>query len=60
MPLGAGEARLRTLFSGISAGTELSQYRGTNPFTYLRFDEARRLFLTAETPSWTSPVTNLG
>jgi threonine dehydrogenase-like Zn-dependent dehydrogenase len=59
-PLGAGEVRIRTLFSGISAGTELSQYRGTNPFMHRRFDEARRLFVDAEGPSWPWPVRNLG
>jgi threonine dehydrogenase-like Zn-dependent dehydrogenase len=59
-PLGANEVRIRTRFSGISAGTELSQYRGTNPFMHRRWDEARRLFVAAETPSWPYPVRNLG
>jgi 2-desacetyl-2-hydroxyethyl bacteriochlorophyllide A dehydrogenase len=60
VPLKAAEVRVRTLFSGISAGTELSQYRGTNPFMHSRFDEAQRLFLPAEAPSWPYPVRNLG
>lgn len=59
-PLGPDEVRIRTLFSGISAGTELSQYRGTNPFMRKRWDEATRLFLPDETPSWPWPVRNLG
>jgi threonine dehydrogenase-like Zn-dependent dehydrogenase len=59
-PLGEQEVRLRTLFSGVSAGTELSQYRGTNPFMHRRWDEARRLFVEAEAPSWPYPVRNLG
>lgn len=59
-PLAASEVRIRTLFSGISAGTELSQFRGTNPFMHRRFDEASRLFLPAEAPSWPYPVRNLG
>lgn len=59
-PLGASEVRIRTLFSGISAGTELSQFRGTNPFMHRRFDEPSRMFLEAETPSWPYPVRNLG
>ncbi len=59
-PLGADEVRIRTLCSGISAGTELTQYRGTNPFMSRRFDEARRLFVDDETPSWNWPVRNLG
>ncbi len=59
-PLGPDEVRIRTLYSGISAGTELTQYRGTNPFMNRRFDEARRLFVDDEGPSWTWPVRNLG
>lgn len=30
-PLAGGEVRLRTLFSGISHGTEMNMYRGTSP-----------------------------
>jgi 2-desacetyl-2-hydroxyethyl bacteriochlorophyllide A dehydrogenase len=44
-PLAAGEVRLRTLFSGISAGTELTAYRGTNPYLHKRWDNDRRLFV---------------
>jgi threonine dehydrogenase-like Zn-dependent dehydrogenase len=58
--LEAGEIRIRTLFSGISAGTELSQYRGTNPFMHRRWDEESRLFVESEEPSWPYPVRNLG
>jgi 2-desacetyl-2-hydroxyethyl bacteriochlorophyllide A dehydrogenase len=57
-PLGPKDVRMRTLFSGISAGTELSQYRGSNPFMNKRFDETRRLFV--EGRSWDYPVRNLG
>ena len=39
------EVRLRTLYSGISAGTELTAYRGSNPYLSKRWDEGRRLFL---------------
>ncbi len=60
VPLGAGEVRIATLFSGISAGTELTQYRGTSPFMHRRFDEARRLFVESDAPSWPYPVRNLG
>lgn len=59
-PLGADQVRIKTLFSGISAGTELTQYRGTNPFMHRQFDEARRMFVDAAEPSWTWPVRNLG
>ena len=58
-PLAANEVRIRTLFSGISAGTELTQYRGTSPFMGKRWDEARRLFVEGEA-SWQYPVRNLG
>lgn len=59
-PLQPGEVRIATLFSGISAGTELSQYRGTSPFMNRRWDEDRRLFVAADSPSWPYPVRNLG
>jgi threonine dehydrogenase-like Zn-dependent dehydrogenase len=39
------EVRIRTLFSGISAGTELTAYRGTNPYLHKRWDQPTRLFL---------------
>jgi threonine dehydrogenase-like Zn-dependent dehydrogenase len=44
-PLQPDEVRLRTLYSGISAGTELTAYRGSNPYLAKRWDEDRRLFL---------------
>lgn len=59
-PLAPDEIRIATLFSGISAGTELSQYRGTSPFMNRRWDEERRLFVEADAPSWPYPVSNLG
>jgi threonine dehydrogenase-like Zn-dependent dehydrogenase len=44
-PLRPNEVRLRTLYSGISAGTELTAYRGSNPYLSKRWDEDRRLFV---------------
>lgn len=44
-PVPAGHVRVRTLFSGISAGTELTLYRGTNPHLDRRWDPAQRLFV---------------
>ena len=41
---GSGEVRVRTLFSGISAGTELTAYRGTNPYVSAEWDAASALF----------------
>ncbi|MBA3896641.1 MAG: zinc-binding dehydrogenase [Sphingomonadaceae bacterium] len=58
-PLAPNEVRIRTLFSGISAGTELTQYRGTSPFMNRQWDEARRLFTDGEA-SWSYPIRSLG
>jgi threonine dehydrogenase-like Zn-dependent dehydrogenase len=35
----ATEVRLRMLYSGISAGTELTAYRGSNPYIHKKWDE---------------------
>jgi 2-desacetyl-2-hydroxyethyl bacteriochlorophyllide A dehydrogenase len=40
-----GEILVRTLYSGISAGTELTAYLGTNPYLHRQWDPERRLFL---------------
>lgn len=40
-----GQVLIRTLYSGISAGTELTAYLGTNPYLHRRWDPDRRLFL---------------
>lgn len=47
-PLAAGEVRLETLYSGISAGTELTAYRGSNPYLNSEWDAARRLFVPGD------------
>lgn len=44
VPLEAGQARVRTIYSGISAGTELTAYRGTNPYLTSVWDPESRLF----------------
>lgn len=59
-PLRPDEVRIRTLYSGISAGTELTYYRGTNPYLTKQWDAERRLFIEAEGGSLGFPVTNLG
>jgi threonine dehydrogenase-like Zn-dependent dehydrogenase len=48
-PLGPDEVRLRTLYSGISAGTELTAYRGSNPYLTKRWDDDQRLFVAGST-----------
>lgn len=45
---GAGEVAVRTRYSGISAGTELATYRGTNPYLAKRWDPQLALFLPGE------------
>ncbi|CAA9415190.1 MAG: Zinc-type alcohol dehydrogenase YcjQ [uncultured Rubrobacteraceae bacterium] len=48
-PLGQGEVRLKTLYSGISAGTEMTAYRGSNPYLAKRWEPDRRLFVEGGT-----------
>ncbi|HEY5845156.1 MAG TPA: zinc-binding dehydrogenase [Microlunatus sp.] len=47
--VGPGEVLVRTLYSGISAGTELATYRGTNPYLEKRWDPELALFAPGET-----------
>lgn len=42
------EVRLKTMFSGISAGTELTHYRGTNPYRHKKWNEQKRIFNNGE------------
>lgn len=58
-PLADDEVRISTLYSGISAGTELTAYRGTNPYLNKRWDEERRLFVDGST-SFEYPVNGWG
>ena len=59
-PLGSGEVRVETLYSGISAGTELASYRGSNPYLSKRWDAQRRLFLEGEAASLAYPLQGIG
>ncbi len=47
-PLTATEVRIRTRYSGVSAGTELTAYRGSNPYLSRRWDADRRLFVLGD------------
>jgi 2-desacetyl-2-hydroxyethyl bacteriochlorophyllide A dehydrogenase len=58
-PLAPDEVRIGTLYSGISAGTELTAYRGTNAYMNKKWDEDRRLFVDGST-SFEYPVTGWG
>src|SRR5687767_6749259 len=60
VPLSSDEVRICTMYSGISAGTEMTQYRGTNPYLSKRWDADRRLFLDDTDTSLTYPIRNLG
>jgi threonine dehydrogenase-like Zn-dependent dehydrogenase len=58
---GIGEVRVRTLYSGISAGTELTIYRGTNPYLEKAWDPRTALFLPGSrfmtgSPTFSYPV----
>lgn len=59
-PLEPQQVRLQTLYSGISAGTELTTYRGSNPYLHKQWDASRKLFLPAEQPTLQYPVSGWG
>jgi threonine dehydrogenase-like Zn-dependent dehydrogenase len=60
-PLKPNEVRLQTLYSGISAGTELTHYRGSNVYLKKQWKESSRLFLTNQgAPSKTYPIYGTG
>ena len=58
LPVPAGGFRVDTLFSGVSAGTELSYVKGTNPALHAGFDPVLGLF--GGEPAQPFPVTRLG
>ena len=59
-PLEPHELRVRTLYSGISAGTELTAYRGSNPYLSKQWDAQNRLFHPSESPSQPYPLSGWG
>jgi threonine dehydrogenase-like Zn-dependent dehydrogenase len=58
-PLAEGRFRAETLFTGLSAGTELTWYRGTNPYLSAGWDAELGLF-SADRPAQQFPVGRLG
>lgn len=54
-----GHIRLETLYSGFSAGTELTFLKGTNPYLHSRWDDQRGAFVQNE-PGLRYPVPFLG
>jgi len=59
-PLKAGEVRVKTLYSGISAGTELTSYRGFNPHLNKSWNSELRIFEEKEDQESSYPITNWG
>ncbi|MCK2221780.1 zinc-binding dehydrogenase [Actinomadura sp. ATCC 31491] len=57
-PIVPGSVRIRTIYSGVSAGTELTAYRGTNPYLNRKWDTERRLFVEGRTHAY--PLTGWG
>lgn len=55
-PLGDNEVRIETLYSGISAGTQLTLYRGQSPFLDRYFDNDLRLCLDRDRGSSLYPT----
>ena len=60
LPLQAGQVRVRTIASGVSAGTELTAYRGTNPYLTSTWDPELRLFRDAHPDSPSYPLEGWG
>jgi 2-desacetyl-2-hydroxyethyl bacteriochlorophyllide A dehydrogenase len=58
-PLMAESVRIRTWYSGISAGTELTAYRGSNPYLTRTWDPERRLFVDGP-PTFSYPIEGWG
>lgn len=58
-PAGDGQIRLDLLYTGLSAGTELTFLKGTNPYLHSRWDDGRGLFVPGN-PSAHFPVNFLG
>lgn len=57
MPLKENEVRIKTLYTGISHGTEMSVYRGVAPFFERTKDGQYGIFRTAEEKEkWSYPV----
>lgn len=56
---GEGEVLVSTIYSGISAGTELTAFTGTNPYLHRQWDPVRRLFVEGQ-PTFPYPLRGWG
>lgn len=54
-----GEFFVETLYSGLSAGTELTYYKGTNPYLHAGFDDELGVF-DGGRPATSYPIRRLG
>ena len=54
-----GQFRVDTVFTGLSAGTELTFVKGTNPYLHASFDVEHGVFVAGE-PGRTYPVESMG
>lgn len=54
------QVRVRTWYSGVSAGTELTAYRGSNPYLTKTWDPETRLFTEGGAPTFSYPVAGWG
>ena len=48
--------RLRTLYCGISTGTEMTHFEGTSPYLSARWDDGLKLFVEGEGAGWQYPL----
>lgn len=55
-PLQSNQVRIKTQYSGISAGTELTVYRGNNPFSKKKWNAELHIFEPSAEPSMRYPV----
>lgn len=53
------EVRIATLYSGISAGTEMTAFAGSNPYLNKRWNPTDRVF-EASSASWSYPIPAMG
>ena len=58
--LAPNTVRVRTIVSGISAGTEMSAYRGSNPYLHGTWDPEAHLFTNVETDNLAYPLDGWG
>lgn len=58
--LAPNTVRVRTIVSGISAGTEMSAYRGSNPYLHGRWDPSAHLFVDEQSNDLAYPLDGWG